>query len=329
MPPPPPTPAASVVCATYRRPDGVRRLLAALAAQDLGRPFEVLVSDDGSGPEVVAALREAVAASPLQVRLLEHPANRGAAAARNDAWRQARAEVVAFTDDDCQPAPDWLRRGLAAMAGGDVVVVGRVTPDPAQAGARGPWSRSLTVTSDRFFQTANAFYRRTDLDRAGGFDEALRYGGEDTDLGLRVLALGRRSAFAPDAVVLHDVRPGTVRAVARERATRWVDLPLVVRKHPQLRGQTLYRRWFWKRSHPPVVLLLAAVLSSPALLLGPAGAAGPVLLALPWLVDRGLLHPPATGWKRRARLLPGTLVVDVAEVVAMVRGSVRHRTLVL
>jgi glycosyltransferase involved in cell wall biosynthesis len=314
------TPVVSVVCATYRRPQALARLLGALARQDLGLPFEVVVSDDGSGD--LAETRALVAASPLDVRLLEHPVNRGQASARNDGWRAARADVVAFTDDDCQPAPGWLRAGLSRMAAGDVVVVGRVDPDPAQADRQGPWSRSLTVHDARFLQTANAFYRRSDLEAVGGFDEALRHGGEDTDLGMRVLGLGRRSEYADDALVLHDVRPCTVRQLARESATRWTDLPLVVRKHPVLRTTATHRRWFWKRSHPGTLLALGGLALAPV---QPAA----LLLLGPWLVDRGWRHPPYGPRRDRLRVLPGAFVVDVAEVVGCVRGSVRHRSLLL
>lgn len=322
-------PRVSVVCATFRRPGSAARLLAALERQDLDEPFEVVVSDDGSGPSSVAALREAVAASSLPVVLLEHERNRGPGAARNDGWRAARGELVAFTDDDCQPVPAWLREGVAAMQQGEVVAVGAVEPDPAQADALGPWSRTLHVKNARFFQTANAFYRRADLEQVGGFDESFVRGGEDTDLGLRVLSLGRRSVFVPGALVHHDVRAGTVWALARERATKWVDLPLVLRKHPHLREENLYKRVFWKRSHPPVIVALVGLAVLP---LGAArrsaGVAGLLLLA-PWFVDRGLWHPPARAPKQRVRLMPGTFLVDAAEVVSCVRGSVKHRTLLL
>lgn len=313
-------PVVSVVCATYRRPQALARLLAALEQQDLGVPFEVVVSDDGSGD--LTQTRAVIEASDLDIRLLDHAVNRGPAAARNDGWRQARAEIVAFTDDDCQPTPGWLRAGLAGMAAGDVVVVGRVDPDPGQAGNRGPFSRSLTVHDVRFMQTANAFYRRADLDAVGGFDETFRCGGEDTDLGMRVLALGRRSDFAPDALVFHDVRPGTARQLARESATRWTDLPLVVRRHPQLRETAAYRTWFLKRTHPATLLALGGLLAAP---LQPAA----LVLTGPWLVDRGWRHPPRAPRRSRLRVLPGTFLVDAAEVVGCIRGSIRHRSLLL
>ncbi len=311
------TPAVSVVCATYRRPQALGRLLAALAEQDLSEPFEVIVSDDGSGD--LAETRAVVAASPLDIRLLEHPTNRGPGAARNDGWRAARADHIAFTDDDCQPTPGWLRAGLARVREGGVIVVGKVDPDPAQQDKVSPWSRSLTIRDARFMQTANTFYAKADLEAVGGFDEVFRNGGEDTDLGMRVIEqLGRERVFEPAAYVLHDVHPGTARSLARSSATRWTDLPLVLRRHPEMRAAT-HHGVFWKRTHPATLLALAG------LALAPVQPLAAVALA-PWLADRGWRHP-APG--ARLRSLPGTFLVDSAEVVGCLRGSLRHRSLLL
>lgn len=309
----PPHPAVSVVCATYRRPEAVARLLAALADQDLGRPFEVVLVDDGSGPESVAALEGVVRGARVDVRLLVQERNGGAASARNAGWRAARADVVAFTDDDCQPSPGWLRAGLAALAPGTGVVVGRVLPDPEQTPPPGSWSRSLVVEDTRWFQTANAFYRTADLARVGGFDRRLARGGEDTDLGLRVLREVGPAVFAAEALVLHDVRVLSPWRLARESATRWVDLPLVLKKHPALRATAVHRRVFWKPSHPATLAAVAGLALAPW---QPAA----LLLAVGWpLARRGT----------PVRRLPATFLVDAAEVLACVRGSVKHRSVLL
>ena len=74
----------------------------------LGYPqdrFEVIVVDDGSEPpmdSVVSFFRDR-----LELVLLSQ-ANSGPAAARNTGAAQAKGKFLAFTDDDCTPAPDWL-----------------------------------------------------------------------------------------------------------------------------------------------------------------------------------------------------------------------------
>ena len=313
----------AVVVATRNRAGRLARLVAALEAQSLARErFEVVIVDDASTDATPSILEELGFHSDLQLQVLRRPVHAGAAAARNAGWRAARAPLIAFTDDDCVPVPGWLAAGVAACAGADVVA-GRTAPPPDQADlAKLPFSLVLDVTTTQFLETANVFYRRADLVGVGGFDERFRHAsGEDTDLGLRVTALGRTVAFEPTALVHHDIRTRRAAQAVRE-AFRWIDLPLVVRGRPWARRRLLHRWVFWKPAHPRTVALLVGLMASsrwrPAL-----------LLALPWIDHRLRSDPVSTDPRRRVVLLPAALAVDTAEVVAMVRGSARHHTLVL
>src|SRR5690348_4591715 len=106
-----PAPAVSVVVPTVDRVQLLTRCLRGLAAQQ-DVDFEVLVVNDGH-PGIVAVLAEWAGRLPLRPLQI---AARGAAAKRNAGWRQARAPIVVFTDDDCEPTPGWLREGLHALA---------------------------------------------------------------------------------------------------------------------------------------------------------------------------------------------------------------------
>ena len=317
-------PEVAVVVATRNRWAGLARLVAALEAQTVPPDrYEVVVVDDGSTDDTPAVLADLASRTPLALRVLRLPARAGAAAARNRGWRATTAPLVAFTDDDCVPDPGWIAAGRDALAAGAGVVVGRTLPPPDQAalGAT-PFSAVLDVSSERFMETCNVFYRRADLAAVGGFDERFRRpSGEDTELGLRVLGLGRRAEFCPGAVVHHDVRVRGPVAAARE-ALRWADLPLVVRGRPWARRRLLHRRVWWKASHPPAAAALAG------LLLAVRWRAA-LVLVLPWLDRRLRVDPVTPQWWRRPALLPGALLVDAAEVVTMARGSLRHRTVVL
>ena len=318
-------PRVSVAVSTYGRAELLPKLLAGLAAQTLpAAAFEVVIVDDGSPDDTTAVLERAACGLPFTLRIIRHPTNRGAAAGRNTAWRAATAPVIAFTDDDCVPTQGWLEAGLAALESPEAAfVVGRTQPDPAEARwLERPFSRSLTVDEPRFYETCNIFYRRAELERVGGLDEAFSTG-EDTDLGLRVMEMGGRPAWAPEALVHHRVRRPDLRAHVRE-ARRWADLALVVRRHPAQRCRLVHRRWFWKRSHPPTIAALCGV--SAALI---ARSPWPLGLLLWWVVHRSVIDPACPGPRRRLVALPGTFLTDAAEVEAMVRGSVRHRTVLL
>ncbi len=327
-----PVPSVTVVVPTFRRRARLARLLRALEAQTLpAERFSVVVVDDASDDGTAAMLRTYASTSPMRLTVCRQPRNRGPAAARNRGLAEATAPVVAFTDDDCVPDRHWLEAGLTALAAGDGAragVAGRTVPAADQP--EGPFSRTLRVDDARFMQTCNVFYRRDVLATVDGFDERLRTG-EDTDLGLRVRAAGHEVAFSPDALVVHDVRPSDLRAALRD-AARWVDLPAVVRRHPGVRRDYLTAGLFWKPTHPPA--MLAAAGSAAAVLAAGRWSRGTrvgvsVLALLPWLRRRWVVQPLAAGRAARARALPGALAVDLAEVATMVRGSVRHRTLVL
>jgi glycosyltransferase involved in cell wall biosynthesis len=208
-------PAVSVIVAARNSERGVERLLAALAAQTLARErFEVLLVDDCSTDATAEVARRSGIA-----RVLSTPRRGGSYAARNVALPEARGEAIAITDADCVPAPDWLERGLEALATGADVAGGlidvRLGERPTLAEvvdvARGLDQRRC-VEEWGFAATANFFARRDVFERIGHFNERLVSGG-DNELGQRATAAGLRLAYAPQARVEHAPRR-RVRAVA-------------------------------------------------------------------------------------------------------------------
>jgi GT2 family glycosyltransferase len=202
-------PAVSVIVPTYQRGRLAARSLTALAAvEPPAGGFDVVVVDDGSAEEHRAVLRAAVAALP-NARLIEQP-NAGPAAARNAGINATTGALVAFLDDDCSPAADWLVRLVEPFAAADPPggVGGRVLPAPPTN-----WmTRFCAVTEyssglQPVFQnaaTANACFRRDVLDEAQGFDEGFVHpGGDDPDLSARVRAAGHRLEFVPGSIVYH------------------------------------------------------------------------------------------------------------------------------
>lgn len=322
-----PNPDVSVVCSTYNRAHRLADMLPALEAQTYPHDrFEVVIVDDGSTDNTSEFVEKFAASATIDVRLVSLPQNTGRSAGRNTGWRAAHAPVIAFTDDDCAPSPEWLAAGMALMTGDTTVVVGRTMPNPAHSANKGVFSRTQNVDRDsgtRYMHTCNIFYRRDDLEAVGGLDAAFnKKGGEDTDLGWRVLDRGGSVAFAEDAVVLHDITKGSFTAAVKE-AAMWRDIPRVAKRHPKRARPLLVHRLFWKKSHEYVLLgevglVVAVVLRNPI----------PLLAFLPWLYWRGQRMPLVRG-RRRFLYLPHAFVIDAVEVVTMVRGSAHSKTLVL
>lgn len=120
----------SIVICSLNGADGVHRCLHRLADQQTSARLEVIVVDDGSADDTAA-----VAARHGAV-VITHPVNRGIAAARNSGVAAATAPIIAFLDDDCEPAADWAERLLAGydetVAGAGGAIVPCTPPGPIQ-----------------------------------------------------------------------------------------------------------------------------------------------------------------------------------------------------
>ncbi|WP_243724380.1 glycosyltransferase family 2 protein [Pigmentiphaga sp. D-2] len=237
----------SVVVPTYRRPDMLQRCLRALTWQDIDpRRFEILVVDDGPDRHtrrVVETLAREHAPRGLTVRYLEAEGTQGPSGARNRGWEQARAAVVAFTDDDTIPTPSWLRHGLEAMTDGVDAVVGRIrVPLPDRPRDH---ERDTGGLERAEFATANCLVRKRALVAVGGFDERFTLAWrEDSDLQFMLLARGHRIARAEDAIVLHPVRPAPIGISVGQQRKVFFDA-LLYKKHPSLYRSRIRRRPPW------------------------------------------------------------------------------------
>ena len=324
-------PEVSVVVSSYERPDSLARLLLALARQSLGSDrFEVVVVDNGSGPRTAAALDAVAARVQLPLVRIRHARTLGPAGGRNSGWRAAAASLIAFTDDDCVPAPGWLAGLLAAHAAsphpGELTIVqGRTDPDPGDLARlrRTLWARIVSVrAADGRFETCNILYPRALLERLGGFDESLMPRGlrpspvgEDTDLGWRARELGARALYAPAALVHHEVvELGPLGKLAH--GTRWGGAVHLFRLHPAAR-EILFRRLFWNVWH---YMLLRVLLS----------LAGPRWLSR-LLLSRYLraMRARATECGAGAWAVPYLVLEDLVECLALARASLQERTAVL
>ncbi len=314
-------PEIAVVVPTYRRPEVLRRLLDALAEQQIDPSrWELVLVDNGShDPEVDKLARQLPELVPCASRVAQIETNRGPAAARNLGWRSTSARLVALVDDDVVPEADWLARGLAVMSGPAVgVAQGRTRPpDGVQIDRLPAWS--LWHDVDRpspFFEACNIFYRRDALEQTGGFDESIQWWGEDTAAGWRVVDGGWERAFAADAVVVHPVELRGARWFLRNGWREHHNIGLAAR-YPAFRREAFWRPWAFRKRD--AAFMLAAMSLVAALRWRPA-----ILGALPYLwVGR-----PGRG-QYTPRVCVEILVIDAVRTVSHLRGAVRHRIFVI
>jgi len=319
----PSEPEISVVVATRNRAERLRRLLSSLREQTFpAENFEVLVIDDGSDDATGSVLANAQSHDGVALRGVRNERPRGPGASRNTGWRQARGRLIAFIDDDCEAAADWLHAGWEAWRERpDVFVQGMTSPNAGEEGELGPFAYTIRVERlGPHYETCNIFYPRTMLDDLGGFDDqAFPGGGEDCDLGWRAIEAGASPVFAPAARAEHAVH--TLGPLGQlRRAGHWTGTMLVFARHPGLRDAYLHNRVFWQVRHQMLVrLLLAALLPRRLWTLR-------FLLAAPYFIHaRQRAHYERTS----VLLTPYYLVHDLVEMFAVVRGALRYRTVVI
>jgi glycosyltransferase involved in cell wall biosynthesis len=217
-----PVPQVSVIVPVYNDAAALRSLLQALAAQDLGVDrFECLVVDNGSDPPL-----EIPPLTGLQVRLLRE-SRAGSYAARNRGVQEARGEVLAFTDADCLPRPDWLSSAVRrlSMAERPLILAGRLevcratsTRDSALGwhSVVNDLDQARFVANYHFAATANMITTAEVFRRVGPFDPAL-YSGGDFEWGRRAWASGIEQVYCEEMVVQHPARADWSALVAKTR----------------------------------------------------------------------------------------------------------------
>ena len=204
-----------VVVPTFNNLAELRSCLMSLDSQDV----RVFVCVDGS----TDGTREYLASSsfPFEIRVLEHPdrQNHGRAAARNLALQHLNSPMVLFLDSDMELAPHAVESHMDLLDSCDCVSIGDVLYRNASSnlwaryqGTRGKnRGHSRDVVRPLDFNTQNVALRTADLLAAGGFDDSLPvYGGEDTELGLRLAGLRSLSFVFNPAAVATTVEPKTV-----------------------------------------------------------------------------------------------------------------------
>jgi len=204
-----PKAAVDVCICTFRRPQ-LARALSSIAEQRNIDDIElrVIVVDNDETPSARALAESTAAAAGLKLTYLHAPA-RNISIARNACLIEARAEWIAFLDDDEIAEPLWLSRLVTtARCGGWDAVLG-----PVQAIYRREardWVRQADFHSSgatwvrgaiRTGHTSNVLIRRAAIGPLR-FDLAYgRTGGEDIDFFYRFSDRGGRIGFAPDAWV--------------------------------------------------------------------------------------------------------------------------------
>jgi len=216
-------PEISVVITTYNRADLLPAALAGILAQETGGlRYELIVVDNNSTDNTREVVENFIAQGHSVLRYVFEP-RQGVSQGRNAGVAAARANIIAFTDDDVVPAPGWIAQIKHSFAehkdvdflGGKILPEWQ-TPPPRWLTTDHWWPLALLDRGDEPFYvnaanplclpTANAAFRVEALTNIGPFSEEFSTR-EDHELLLRLCQAGYQGLYEPKLVVMAKVQP--------------------------------------------------------------------------------------------------------------------------
>lgn len=202
-------PFVDVVIPHLNDRDRLKTCLEHLAGQSYpADSFRVLVVDNGSKQPI----DDLVAEFPFAGCTTE--TERGCGSARNRGVAETRGDVLAFTDSDCRPDPDWLLNAITRLQSGTVdIVAGEIkvfAADESRPTDVELFDKVFGFETKRYaerkhFATgANIVVPREIFEKIGPF----RNGSlpEDLEWGRRAHGMGLRIRHAPEVIIRHPAR---------------------------------------------------------------------------------------------------------------------------
>lgn len=216
---------ASVIFTTYNHPKWLEKTLWGFATQSY-RNFEIIVADDGSGPETREVVERLQAEIDIPIQHLWQEDD-GFQKCRilNKAIDASRGEYLIFTDGDCIPHPDFVRNHVE-LAAEDTMLSGGYFKLPLEVSrainkqdildgnaTRPGWLLqqgvpftpklaklyshriigaildALTITRATWNGHSSSTWKKHVLE-TNGFDERMQYGGQDREFGERLMNMG-------------------------------------------------------------------------------------------------------------------------------------------
>ena len=317
----------SVVIPTYRRPHLLKKCLIALAAQDFNRDdFEIVVVTDGPDLQTRDMLNQLPIMLPF-VQFISLAQKKGPAAARNAGWTAARGELIAFTDDDCLPAPEWIsiiwneyvlnwKPQHIAFTG---VVQVPISEEPTDH------EMNTAGLQDADFVTANCACTKAALQLIGGFDERFTVAWrEDSDLEFRLIE-NNIDIKRINALVVHPVRKAEWGVSIKEQKKTMFNA-LLYKKFPRLFRKKIQPSPAWNYYAIIagfVILMAGLILRTKFLVL--TGAMVYLGFMIAFIVKR-LIHT-SKSYRHVMEMVTTSLVIPFLSIYWTVYGAFKYRVL--
>ena len=223
--------AITVILCSYNGGARIANSLQALISQSELSQMRIIVIDDGSTDNTAQIVQSYVDSFPKQMQLISLTKNSGISAARNAGVAKATTPLIAFTDDDCLPDSKWIKKLLSRWTAAPSSTVG--LGGPVRAADTNTFNRRFldldtplhpvehrapTTLLARLaaylrpakanlpalrpvdsFVGANMSFRASAVKQVGGFDDAIRFGGDE-----QYLCAKLREVFGESSLVLDE-----------------------------------------------------------------------------------------------------------------------------
>lgn len=198
----------SIIIPVYNASKFLADLFEALERNEFEEGDEVLLVDNGSSDNSLELCKNQAEKYGNLYKVLQYTEKAGSYATRNYAVKQAKGELLVFTDSDTRPVPNWIKTIRSSICEG-MVIAGKIQLEIVNNGL---WEHFDTIAhlqsemseKNSSVATANMAVLRTDFDKIGYFEE--RFSGGDYEWSGRAVSKGMKINFIPAAMVYHPTR---------------------------------------------------------------------------------------------------------------------------
>ena len=210
-------PLVSMVVPTCDREELLKKCLFSLFQQTYPKDrYEIIVADD-STTDKTKRLVDSLNVSSPKVSYVKSGGKSGLTHTRNVGVNKAKGEIIFFIDDDCTADPEWISEIVEMYEKHPEIdgAGGRIFSDPTQpknfiirymeALKLIPETQAI-IGNKAPFTGGVTSYKKKAISDLGGFDENIKFVGEDYDFQKRFRERGYKLAYVPTAIIYHHQR---------------------------------------------------------------------------------------------------------------------------